>query len=120
MLRLRTKASQAVFSWEDGPMKAQWELHPGMDEQEIMSVLASMARFIKAQPAGADVIEMPVRAVPDPLETSYGPALVEARQRREEQAPPPMTWKPAVQPKPLEDSLEAASQNGFELIPEGE
>lgn len=114
MLTFSAKAGQATFSWADGPMKAEWTLKTGATEDEIMQVLASMARFVRAQPAGAQVIDLPLHVVPDP--PSYGGGLT----------PPPatppttMTWTPAVKPKPLSDSVEAAAGNGFELIPPDE
>lgn len=119
MLRLRTKASSATFHWDEGPMKAQWELTSDMDEEQIMNVLASMVRFVKAQPAPGQVIEMPLHVVPDPrpdpVEVAY------ERGYQQGQAPAPsITWAPAVKPVPLEDSLMAAQQSGFEPIPPGE
>lgn len=111
MLTFSAKAGSAVFSWADGPMKAEWTLKTGATEDEIMQVLASMARFVRAQPAGAQVIDLPLHVVPDPEPPVF---------RQPQETGSTMTWTPAVKPKPLSDSVEAAAGNGFELIPPDE
>lgn len=114
-LTLRVKAGVATFSWDEGPMKASWELKTGDSEEDIMNVLASLARFVKGQPAPAQVIDLPLHVVPDPVDQAY---MRGYNSVQPSPAPPGvMTWAPAVKPVPLEDSLNAAGQNGFELIP---
>lgn len=117
-LTLRTKAQSAVFSYDDGVMRAEWTLRPDMTEAELLSAMLSVVQFVKKQPIGGDVIHL--HAVADHVEEQ----LPMPRSLGAGKGAPPelsaMTWRPAVQPKPLDDSLEAASQNGFELIPEGE
>lgn len=127
MLSLRSKAGFATFSWSDGPMKAEWVLRDGMTEEEIMSALALMVRFVRQQPADAQVIEMPLHVVANDDDNVAD--FTEAQRRMPRSMgmykgpmpePAPMTWTPVVQPKPLEDSIMAAQASGFEPIPPDE
>lgn len=121
-LTLRVKAGQATFQISDGPMKAEWTLSTAMDEEQLVDALVGMLRYIKrTQPYDGRHLH----AVADDVETHLpelpgGVAISKLSRDQLTLAPAPMTWAPAIKPVPLQDSLEAATGNGFELIPPDE
>lgn len=120
-LTLRVKAGRATFAMTDGVMKAEWTLTTDMDEDELMDALMGMLRYVRQQPA-ADT-RPPLHVVPDTDDANVAEYTAHQRLRRDEVSlvpPQPMTWRPAVAPKPLDASIEAAQAGGFELIPDDE
>jgi hypothetical protein len=114
-LTLRVKAGRATFAITDGAMKAEWTLTTDMSEEEIFDALLGMMRYVRQQPA-VD-IRPPLHVVPDLPDVIHVQNLTADGPASER---PAMTWAPAIQPKPLDASLEAAGANGFELIPDDE
>jgi len=112
-LTLRVKAGQAVFSMADGAMKAEWTLTTGMDEEQLVDALVGMLRYVKKE--GLAAPERHLHAVADRVEEQLPRSLGAGHD-----APPElsaMSWKPVVQPKPLDASISQAAASGFEPIP---
>jgi hypothetical protein len=111
-LVMKITTRQVVFSFEDDDMTASWKLTSDMDEGQIMAKILAMVKFLQQQPAGADVIQMPVRPVPNAI----GDYNVMDHQG---EAPPAISWPPA-RPVPAMSDLVARLPSSFEMIPPGD
>lgn len=113
-LTLKIATRVVTFHWEDDDMAASWKLTSDMDEGQIMAKILAMVKFLQAQPAGGQLINLPVRAVPD---TDW--LAEKAGRDHQDEMPPAINWPPA-RPVPQMSDLVARLPNSFEMIPPGD